>query len=79
MSDPILTISLRWTCGLSTTCTAMSLRITSSVADWEDWTGGPLPVSGSYVFPDGLVPLEVDRDADQGQYWEPNVWFIHHG
>lgn len=54
-----------------------SLRITGSVAEWEAWTGLPLPVSGSYVFPDGLAPLKVDRDADRGQYWEPSVWFIH--
>jgi GNAT superfamily N-acetyltransferase len=54
-----------------------SLRITGSVAEWEQWTELPLPVSGSYVFPEGLAPLEVDRDADRGQYWEPNVWFIH--
>lgn len=54
-----------------------SLRITGSVADWESWTGLPLPVSGSYVFPDGLALLEVDRDADRGEYFEPNVWYIH--
>lgn len=54
-----------------------SLRITGSVAEWEAWTGLPLPVSGTYVFPDGLAPLDVDRDIDRGEYWEPNVWFIH--
>ena len=54
-----------------------SLRITGSVADWESWTGLPLPVLGRYVFPEGLAVLEVDRDADRGEYWEPNVWFIH--
>jgi hypothetical protein len=24
-----------------------------------------------------LAPLSVDRDADEGSYWEPNVWVIH--
>jgi GNAT superfamily N-acetyltransferase len=54
-----------------------SLRITGTVAEWEQWIDLPLPVSGSYVFPEGLAPLHVDRDADRGEYWEPNVWFIH--
>jgi hypothetical protein len=47
------------------------------VAEWEQWIDLPLPVSGSYVFPEGLAPLHVNRDADHGEYWEPNVWFIH--
>jgi hypothetical protein len=54
-----------------------SLRITGTVADWEGWTGLPFPESGSYVFPHGLAPLEVDREADAGRYWEPNVWVLH--
>jgi GNAT superfamily N-acetyltransferase len=54
-----------------------SMRITGSVDEWEAWTGLPLPESGTYVFPRGLAPLTVDRDADLGGYWEPNVWMIH--
>jgi hypothetical protein len=54
-----------------------SLRITGTVADWEEWTGLPFPESGAYVFPHGLAPLEVDRERDRGEYWEPNVW-VHH-
>ena len=54
-----------------------SLRITGTVAEWEEWTEMPVPQSGRYVFPHGLAPLEVDREADLGSYWEPNVW-IHH-
>jgi hypothetical protein len=55
-----------------------SLCITGSVREWECWTGLPLPVSGRYVFPHGLAPLDVDRDTDRCIYWEPNVWFVHH-
>jgi hypothetical protein len=29
------------------------------------------------VVPDGLVPVQVDRDRDLGLYVEPNVW-VHH-
>ena len=54
-----------------------SLRITGTVAEWEAWTGLALPESGTYVFPDGLAPLEVDRERDLGAYWEPNVWMAH--
>jgi hypothetical protein len=54
-----------------------SLLITGSVAEWESWTGMAFPETGSYVFPHGLAPLEVDREADRGVYWEPNVWVLH--
>ena len=37
-----------------------------------------LPREGEYVFPGGLAPLTVDREADAGAYWEPNVWMRHH-
>ena len=54
-----------------------SLRITGTVAEWESWTQMAFPESGTYVFPEGLATLEVDREADRGAYWEPNVWMIH--
>jgi hypothetical protein len=54
-----------------------SLRITGSVSEWESWTGMAFPESGEYVFPHGLATLTVDRDADRGSYWEPNVWMRH--
>ena len=31
----------------------------------------------AYVFPHGLAPVDIDREADLGAYWEPNVWMIH--
>jgi hypothetical protein len=54
-----------------------SLLITGAVADWESWTGMAFPESGEYVFPDGLATVDIDRDADLGRYWEPNVWMVH--
>jgi hypothetical protein len=54
-----------------------SLRITGAVAEWEEWTETPFPESGTYVFPRCLATLEVDREADLGAYWEPNVWVRH--
>jgi hypothetical protein len=54
-----------------------SLRISGTVGDWESWTGMAFPESGDYVFPHGLAPLSVDREADVGAYWEPNIWMVH--
>jgi GNAT superfamily N-acetyltransferase len=54
-----------------------SARTTGTVAEWEDWTGMPFPESGEYVFPGGLATVEIDREADVGRYWEPNVWMLH--
>ena len=54
-----------------------SLRITGTVAEWEQWTGMRFPDDGLYTFPAGLAPVEIDRRRDIGSYWEPNVWIIH--
>lgn len=54
-----------------------SLRITGTVAEWERWTGLPFPESGQYTFPRGLAPVSIDREGDQGTYYEPNVWVRH--
>jgi hypothetical protein len=54
-----------------------SLRITGTVAEWQEWTELAFPESGEYVFPGGLATVEIDRDADVGRYWEPNVWMLH--
>jgi len=54
-----------------------SMHITGTVAEWEEWVDLPFPESGTYVFPNGLAPLEVDRESDRCEYWEPNVWVRH--
>jgi GNAT superfamily N-acetyltransferase len=54
-----------------------SLHITGSVGQWESWTGMQFPETGDYVFPAGLATVHIDRDADVGEYWEPNIWIIH--
>jgi len=54
-----------------------SLHITGSVGEWESWTGMPFPETGDYVFPAGLSTVHIDREADTGEYWEPNIWIIH--
>ncbi|HEU5428802.1 MAG TPA: hypothetical protein VFU74_18120 [Actinocrinis sp.] len=54
-----------------------SQTMTGTVAEWEEWSGIPLPSSGDYVIPQGLSVLHVDREADVGTYTEPNIWIRH--
>ena len=54
-----------------------SMRVTGTVAEWEKWTEMALPESGAYVVPGALVPVEIDRERDEGVYIEPNVWMVH--
>ena len=54
-----------------------SMRIPGTVSQWEEWTELAFPESGSYVVPGALVPVEIDRDRDEGLYVEPNVWMVH--
>ena len=35
------------------------------------------PESGAYVVSGALVPIEIDRERDEGVYVEPNVWMVH--
>jgi hypothetical protein len=54
-----------------------AMRVTGSVAEWERWTGMDLPQSGTYVVPGALVPIEIDRERDIGEYLEPACWIRH--
>lgn len=54
-----------------------SMVITGSVGNWESWTDMRFPETGRYVVPGALVPVEIDRERDQGRYMEPNLWMRH--
>ncbi|WP_156781785.1 hypothetical protein [Leptospira tipperaryensis] len=54
-----------------------SMYIKGTIKEWEEWTKLKFPKSGEFVIPGGLVPIRIDRDADLGEYLEPNVWFHH--
>jgi GNAT superfamily N-acetyltransferase len=54
-----------------------SMTVAGTVADWEEWTGMAFPESGAYVVPEALVPVDIDRERDEGLYVEPNVWMRH--
>jgi GNAT superfamily N-acetyltransferase len=54
-----------------------SMLIQGTVAEWESWTGMAFPESGSYVVPEALDLVEIDRQQDQGTYSETNLWIRH--
>ncbi len=54
-----------------------SMRITGTVAEWEEWTQMKFPESGQYVIEGALAPLTIDREKDEGLYIEANVWMLH--
>lgn len=54
-----------------------SMTIRGSVADWERWTGLSFPDSGPYVVPTATSPVTIDRDLDEGLYFDENVWIVH--
>lgn len=54
-----------------------SQTFTGSTAQWEQWSGLVLPVTGSYIVTDGLAPLELDHEADIGVLDEPCIWVQH--
>ncbi|MBT3345272.1 MAG: GNAT family N-acetyltransferase [Gemmatimonadetes bacterium] len=74
--DPWLRIHARAGARIVKSCPE-SMTITGSIQDWETWTGMAFPDSGSYIVPGALMPVQIDRGADQGTYIEPNVWVEH--
>ena len=56
-----------------------SMSVSGTVGEWQEWAEMTFPESGAYVVPGALVPVDVDREADEGLYVEPNVWMVHSG
>ncbi len=54
---------------------AMTMR--GRVADWERWTGMAFPDTGDYILPFAAAPIRIDRVADKGVYFDPNIWVVH--
>jgi hypothetical protein len=49
----------------------------ATLAEWVTWTGMAFPESGSYVLDGAAAPLTIDRERDEGVYYDPNVWVVH--
>ena len=53
------------------------MMVRGTVADWEAWTGMAFPDSGPYVVPRATQPVVIDRERDEGVYYDQNVWMVH--
>ena len=74
--DPWLRLHTRLGGELLEVCDS-SMTISGTVEAWEGWTGMAFPDTGSYIVDGALTPITIDRDADRGEYREPNVWVRH--
>jgi hypothetical protein len=54
-----------------------AMMVRGSVAEWETWTGMAFPESGRYVVPRATQPVVIDRERDEGIYYDQNVWMVH--
>jgi GNAT superfamily N-acetyltransferase len=48
-----------------------------TVEQWEQWSALPMPASSTYIVPDALALLRIDRTADTGILAEPCIWVQH--
>jgi GNAT superfamily N-acetyltransferase len=53
----------------------LSMTVSGSRDQWEEWTGLEFPEDGDYVVPGALVPVGFVDGV--GTYVEPNVWMQH--
>lgn len=74
--DPWMRVHARLGASIVKVC-PRSMYIPGTIAQWEQWTGLPLPESGPYIISGALVPIVVDYEKDLGEYLEPNVWMQH--
>jgi hypothetical protein len=56
---------------------ARSMTLRGTVAEWEAWSEMAFPETGDYVVPRAASLVHIDREADAGVYYDPNVWVIH--
>ena len=56
---------------------ARSMVISGTVAEWESWTDMVFPESGSYIVPDALGLVDINRETDTGTYVEEGLWVQH--
>jgi len=74
--DPWIRVHARMGARIATP-SPRSMAIVGTVADWERWAGMAFPATGEYVVPRAAAIVTIDRDADRGTYFDPNVWMVH--
>jgi hypothetical protein len=76
--DPWMRVHARLGACIVKVC-PQSMRITGTIAEWEEWTGLSFPTSGPYTVPGALASVQIDCENNLGTYIEPNVWMAHVG
>jgi len=54
-----------------------AMYIPGTIKEWEEWTGLTFFQTVQYIIEGALTPVNIDREADLGEYIEPNVWVVH--
>jgi hypothetical protein len=72
--DPWLRVHMRAGGEIVRAC-PRAMTVIGSRRQWAEWTGLDFPGDGTYIIPDGLVPLSVKGDT--GEYVEPGIWVLH--
>ena len=54
-----------------------AMYISGSIKEWEAWTGLTFLQSGQFIIDGALNPININIDANIGEYVEPNVWVVH--
>jgi len=55
-----------------------SMYITGTIQQWEGWTGMSFPETGRYKVPGALSLVNINIEKNYGEYYDPNVWVVHH-
>ena len=58
--DPWLRVHARLGGEIVKVC-SKAMRISGKISDWEGWTGMKFPVSGEYIIPGALNPVNFDK------------------
>jgi hypothetical protein len=49
------------------------MLVKGTMDEWQSWTGMIFSDTGSYTVEGALAPIAISREADLGEYIEPNV------
>lgn len=58
-------------------CSPKSMTYEGTIKEWESWTELRFPQSGEYIIAGGGSPLKIDRESNNGTYYDPNVWVAY--
>jgi len=54
-----------------------AMYIPGTIKEWEAWTGLTFLQSGQFIIDGALNPININIEANIGEYTEPNVWVVY--